>query len=130
MGRRRYLMFDSHADEIIKNNINMSVPYYLMASYAYYVEDDPIFSDAFYDELAKTILAEWNNITHRHRDVINKDALEAGSFLGEYPSIVEGSLKSLRETPKPKKDTTPKPKKPALKDTMGAFGTALFDWDE
>ena len=121
-------MFDSHADEIIKNNINMSVPYYLMASYAYYVEDDPIFSDAFYDELAKTILAEWDNITHRHREVIDKDALEAGSFLGEYPSIVEGALKSLRE--QPTKPVKAKAKKPEIKDTMGAFGGGLFDWGD
>jgi hypothetical protein len=108
----------------------MAVPYYLMASYAYYVEDDPIFTDGFYDGLAKTILDNWNTITHRHRDVLSKDDLEAGSFLGEYPSIIEGALKSLRETPKPKKNTTPKPNKPAPTDTMGAFGTALFDWGE
>ena len=128
MGRGRHLMFDSHADEIIKNNINMSVPYYLMASYAYYVEDDPIFSDAFYDELAKTILAEWNNITHRHRDVIDKDALEAGSFLGKYPSIIEGALKSLRE--QTKKQPKKQPKKSAPPNTMGAFGNGLFEWSD
>jgi hypothetical protein len=128
MGRRRYLVLDTYADEIIKNNINMSVPYYLMASYAYYVEDDPIFSDAFYDELAKTILAEWNNITHWHRDVINKDALGAGSFLGEYPSIVEGALKSLREQSTNSINT--KIKTPEFKDTMGAFGGGLFDWGD
>jgi hypothetical protein len=121
-------MFDSHADTLIKNNINMSVPYYLMASYAYYVEDDPIFSDAFYDELAKTILAEWDNITHRHRDVIDKEALEAGSFLGKYPSIIEGALKSLRD--RPKKPVKAKTKKPIPKDTMGAFGSGLFDWGD
>lgn len=103
----------------------MTVPYYLMASFAYYVEDDPIFSDAFYDNLAKTILDNWDSITHRHRDVLSKDALEAGSFLGEYPSIVEGAVKSLREQPKESK--TPQ-KTPASKDTMGAFGNPLFDW--
>lgn len=108
----------------------MTVPYYLMASYAYYVEDDPIFTDGFYDALAKQILDNWDTITHRHRDVLSKDDLAAGSFLGEYPSIVEGALKSLRETPKPKKTTTPKPNKPAFKDTMGAFGNPLFEWDE
>jgi hypothetical protein len=99
-------MFDAHADEIIENNINMAVPYYLMASYAYYVQDDPIFSDGFYDSLAKKILDNWDTITHRHRDIINKDALKAGSFLGEYPSIIEGALQSLREQPK----TVVKPK--------------------
>lgn len=121
-------MFDAHADKIIENNINMAVPYYLMASYAYYVQDDPIFTDGFYDGLAKKILDNWDNITHRHRDVLSKDDLAAGSFLGEYPSIVEGALRSLREQPKTVAKPTVQKKKPAPTDTMGAFGTGLFDW--
>jgi hypothetical protein len=92
-------MLDDYAAEIFAKNVNMMVPYYLMASYAYYKEDDPIFTDAFYDTLAKNILAQWDNITHYHKAVIDKDALAAGSFLGEYPSIIEGALKSLRKTP-------------------------------
>jgi hypothetical protein len=93
------MILDTHAAEIFEKNVNMMVPYYLMASYAYYKEDDPIFTDAFYDTLAKNMLAQWDNITHYHKAVINKDALAAGSFLGEYPSIIEGALKSLRKTP-------------------------------
>ena len=93
------MMLDDHAAKIFAKTINMMVPYYLMASYAYYKEDDPIFTDAFYDTLAKNMLAQWDNITHYHKAVINKDALAAGSFLGEYPSIIEGALKSLRKTP-------------------------------
>ena len=120
-------MFDEHARQLIDANINMTVPYYLIASFAYYVEDDPIFTDAFYDSLAKQILNNWDTITHWHRDVLSKDALAAGSFLGEYPSIVQGALKSLRasiKACKPQKQAI----KPAPTDTMGAFGTALFDW--
>jgi len=123
-------LFDEHAKQLIEDNINMAVPYYLMASYAYYVQDDPIFTDGFYDSLAKQILDNWDNITHRHRDVLNQDNLAAGSFLGEYPSIVEGALSSLRS--QPKEPARPKlvQKKPALTDTMGAFGNPqdMFDW--
>jgi NAD-dependent DNA ligase len=68
----------------------------LMASYAYYKEDDPIFSDAFFDNMGKTMLERWDDITHYHKEYINKDDLEAGTFLGEYPSRVEGALRSLR----------------------------------
>ena len=89
-------MLDDYAAGIIAENINMMVPWYLMASYAYYIEDDPILTDGFYDDLAKTILAAWDDITHRHRDVIDRDALEAGSFLGEYPSIIQGAVAELR----------------------------------
>lgn len=120
-------MFDEHAKQLIDANINMTVPYYLMASYAYYVEDDPIFTDGFYDGLAKQILDNWDTITHWHKEHLSKDALEAGSFLGEYPSIVQGALKSLRASVNPCKPQK-QVKKPAPTDTMGAFGTALFDW--
>lgn len=109
------MMLDDHAAEIFAKNVNMMVPYYLMASYAYYKEDDPIFTDAFYDTLAKNMLAQWDNITHYHKAVIDKDALAAGSFLGEYPSIIEGALKSLRKTP--------------IKTVVAqATGKDLFDW--
>jgi hypothetical protein len=121
-------LFDAYAQRLIDANINMTVPYYLMASYAYYVEDDPIFTDAFYDNLAKTILDNWDAITHWHKEHLSKDDLEAGSFLGDYPSIVQGALKSLREQPKTVDKPKKQPKKPAPTDTMGAFGTALFDW--
>lgn len=109
------MMLDDYAAEIFAKNVNMMVPYYLMASYAYYREDDPIFTDAFYDTLAKNMLAQWDNITHYHKAVINKDALAAGSFLGEYPSIIEGALKSLRATP-------------IVPVVVQATGKDLFDW--
>jgi NAD-dependent DNA ligase len=91
------MILDDHAAEIFAKNINMMVPYYLMASYAYYVEDDPIFTDGFYDNLSKTILAVWDSIEHHHKHILTTDMLEAGSFIGEYPSIVSGALESLRE---------------------------------
>ena len=88
------------AERIITNRItdnpNMLVPYYLMLSFAYYKQDDPIVSDAFYDKLARKLLKEYDNIEHYHKHLISKDALEAGSFLGEYPSIVEGGLNDFR----------------------------------
>ena len=89
------------AERIITNRItdnpNMLVPYYLKLSFAYYKQDDPIVSDAFYDKLARKLLKEYDNIEHYHKHLISKDALEAGSFLGEYPSIVEGALNDLRK---------------------------------
>jgi hypothetical protein len=123
-------MLDNYAAEIFAKNINMTVPYYLMASYAYYVQDDPIFTDGFYDSLAKQILDNWDNISHRHRDVLNKDNLAAGSFLGEYPSIIEGALSSLRSQSEEPSQPKPRQNKTAPADTMGAFGNPqdMFDW--
>ena len=46
-------MLDKDCFDTIDDNINMTVPWYLMASYAYYVEDDPILSDHAYDHMVK-----------------------------------------------------------------------------
>ena len=81
----------------ITNNPNLLVPLYLIMSYAYYMEDAPIVSDSFYDKLARKLLKEYDNISHRHKCLISKDALTAGSFLGDYPSIAAGALKDFRK---------------------------------
>lgn len=88
--------WDQDAALLFMENLNMMVPYYLMASYAYYKQDDPIFSDAFFDNMGKTMLERWDDIAHFHKEYINKGDLEAGTFLGEYPTRVEGALRSLR----------------------------------
>ena len=90
-------LVDNHVEKVIKNNINMVVPYYLLASYAYYEEDDPIISDMLFDSMAKLFLEHYDNITHKHKSYITKDMLTAGSFSGKYPTIVQDALKSLRK---------------------------------
>ena len=91
-------MLDNHAAKIFAENINMMVPWYLMASYAYYVQDDAIFSDGFFDEMGKTMLTVWDDIEHFHKEYITVDDLQAGTFLGEYPSRVESALNEVRKT--------------------------------
>ena len=39
------MMLDTKAQGFFDKNINLMVPWYLMAAYAYYKEDDPILSD-------------------------------------------------------------------------------------
>ena len=91
------MIIDTHMNGIIDKNENMTIPYYLMSSYAYYKDDDPILTDGAYDALAKRILENFMFITHHHKDLIKLDDLSAGSYLGEYPSIVIGALENLRE---------------------------------
>ena len=68
-------------DLIIKDKIdqnkNMAVPFYLMMAYAYYVQDAPFASDNCFDETAKFILDNWDEIEHRHKSYLTKDALKA-----------------------------------------------------
>lgn len=84
--------------DITDTNINMCVSWYLMASYAYYVEDDPILSDAQFDRLVRKTIENWDSIEHIHKEKLNMDMLKAGTFVGEYPSRIEYALQSLRST--------------------------------
>ena len=89
---------DQHAAEIFAKNPSMMVPWYLMASYAYYKEDNPIFTDTFFDELSKTMLTVWDDIDHFHKTLISVEDLHAGTYLGLYPERVKGGLKHVRKT--------------------------------
>jgi len=91
------LILDDKAEEIISSNKNMMVPWYLMAAYAYYKEDDPILSDAYFDNLAKRMLDVWEEIEHFHKHLITAVDLAAGSYLGDYPERVKGGLEELRK---------------------------------
>lgn len=82
----------------LEHSINMTVPFYLMSAYAYYKEDDPIISDQSFDNLAKFMLKRWDQIEHMHKYLINKDDLEAGTYLGKYNRLTIDSLKHLRDT--------------------------------
>ena len=90
------MMLDDYAAEIFADNINMMVPWYLLASYAYYKQDEPILSDAFFDAMGKTMMERWNDIIHFHKHFITLNDLEAGTYLGDYPSRVEDALKELK----------------------------------
>lgn len=83
-------------DNKVAESLNMLVPLYLILSYAYYVEDDPLVSDAYYDSMAKQLYKEYDNVNHVHKHLIVKDALKAGSFVGTYPSIISGAYHDFR----------------------------------
>jgi len=84
--------------EICDNSINMYVPWYIMAAYSYYVEDDPILEDNMFDTIAKRILYHWDEIEHRHKQYLTEDMLRAGTYLGEYPPQIKGAVTSVRES--------------------------------
>mgnify|MGYP003115600299 CR=1 FL=1 len=70
---------------------------YLMCSYAYYVEDKPLISDAEFDELSKWLLYNYDSVDHMHKHLVTKGDLEAGTYLGKYPNMVKGAVKSYRK---------------------------------
>lgn len=84
--------------QICAGNIDMYVPWYLMAAYAYYVEDDPILTDGVFDTVSRRFLEKWDEINHRHKYFVTKEMLEAGTYIGNYPSRIKGAVQSVRET--------------------------------
>lgn len=94
------MILDVKAKQILDDNINMTVPWYLMAAYAYYEKDNPILSDSFFDYMGKHMLENWDSIEHFHKEYITLDDLKAGTFLGKYPSIVEDAVLELRQAKK------------------------------
>ena len=55
-------LFDKQCLELVDDNKNMLVPWYLMASYAYYEEDNPILEDATFDRMSKVFLQYYDDI--------------------------------------------------------------------
>ena len=75
---------------------------YMMASYAYYVEDEPIMSDSEYDNLCKNLLEHWDTLVipsdHEHKKYLCKDALNSGTgyHIKKYPTIVKKAVAHYR----------------------------------
>ena len=64
-----------------------------MCAFAYYQLDTNVISDSEFDQLAKDILADYDNIEHMHKYLVTKKDLDAGTYLGEYPTIVRSATK-------------------------------------
>jgi hypothetical protein len=83
------------AEAAIASGPNMLVPWYLILSYAYYLYDESLVSDAFYDHLCASLLDALDQflIDHHHAHLCDVEALRAGTghHLREedYPSITK-----------------------------------------
>lgn len=74
--------------------LNQKFVIYLMSSYLYYKENCHVLSDEQFDQLCRELLDNWDSITHRHKDLITKEDLEAGTgYAIQYPSIVIGAAR-------------------------------------
>ncbi len=77
---------------IVGKDINLTVPWFLMASYLYYKEDISLFADYEFDILCRYMLEHYDKIDHYHKDLVTKEGLRAGTgFDIQYPLIVKGA---------------------------------------
>lgn len=84
---------DAEVKLVLATNPNMLIPHYLIHSYLYYELDVAVISDLLYEDLCKQLLREWDRVEHRHKDLVDKGSLTAGTgyYLKDYPGIVKGS---------------------------------------
>lgn len=81
------------AEQVIASDVNMLVPWYLIASYAYYILDEYIITDSYYDTICFLLMEELDavNIDHQHAHLCSMEALSAGTGhhipLKNYPLI-------------------------------------------
>ena len=64
---------------------------YLMCSYAYYKLDINLISDHEFYQLGKDILSNYGNIEHMQKHLVTKEMLNAGTYLGDYPTMVRSA---------------------------------------
>lgn len=103
MAKRRIItgkMMDSKCFDCIEEEPNLMVPWYILASYAYYQEDAPIISDQSFDRLTAMLLDSWSTVQHFHKKYLSREMLEAGTYSGKYPSRVPHAMFQLRRRDK------------------------------
>lgn len=86
---------DAKGRNLLEVNPNLLVPWFLMASYLYYHTNQSLLSDGYYDELSKELLSRWDQVEHRHKYLITKEDLIAGSLFTlkeeEYPEVCKAT---------------------------------------
>lgn len=75
-----------------------AVAHFLMACYAYYVEDDPILSDHTFDHVLTPAVRGLPAGSHPHQHLITAEHLEAGTgFDLKYPLSVIEAARAFRQ---------------------------------
>lgn len=73
---------------------NMLIPFFLMASYAYYNRAMNMMPDNAFDALSGRVYREWDSIKHRHKHMVDRESCRAtGVNLNEdqWPKIIIGA---------------------------------------
>lgn len=89
---------DALCQGIVSRNPAMLVPWFLMASWAYYQCDAPLLTDGAFDVLCRMLAENWHAIEHRHKPLIDRAWLIAGTCAlarDRYPATVKGAAAHL-----------------------------------
>ena len=92
-------MFDEVCLRLTTANKNLLVPWFIMASYAYYENDRPLLSDASFDDLTKRLAEAWREIKHMHKSLIDETDFKTGHYL-QFPNRIRYAVKWLEKNEK------------------------------
>ena len=74
---------------------NRCVAFYMMSSYLYYEKDKQVLTDSMFDNICKKILKTWDTIDHPHKELIDKESLEAGTgYYIKYTNMIKHAAES------------------------------------
>jgi hypothetical protein len=97
--------------------VRQLVPFYLMASYLYYMCDESLCVDDAYDLLCRRLDTEWDRAIHPHRSMVKRQYLKqtTGYYIKskDYPSIVKVAAWSLFDSRR--QTAPPTAKRPILR---------------
>lgn len=99
-----------YLDEVAREDFKKAkasvVAWILMASYAYYLRYESLLSDECFDKMCHYLLENYDSVQHRHKHLITKDMLKAGSCYNltndDYPNglkmLTEAHIRSISMT--------------------------------
>lgn len=71
-------------------SVNKAVSHYLMSCYLYYELDVNVYSDYEFDAICKLLYKEYDNITHPHKHLIDKESLLASTgYTIKYTQMIK-----------------------------------------
>ncbi len=85
---------DAYVLKLVGDRPNLLVPHFLMHSWLYYVKDQPLVSDACFEEIVKGLESRWEQIAHVHKKLIDPGLLKTGFYLS-YPDRVKHAAVAL-----------------------------------
>ena len=80
-------------EDIVQLNFNMLVPYYLMSCYLYYECGVSVLSDKDFDLLSEMLYETYDQLSHWHKDLIDKESIRVSGFYLKYPLRVRQAAK-------------------------------------
>lgn len=83
--------------DCIETDISNAIPWFILSSYAYNVEEDPVISDFVFEKIKKRIVENWDDINHKYKENLDVDIVKGLCYTREYPKHSERGLKHLKE---------------------------------